>query len=261
MAGTERKDRAAVGFAVSYANLTFADRNPVKRWLQRQRLVTAAALAGRRLKAAQAVCDFGAGNGELCKLLSERYQSAKLICYEPAPDLLAEARENLKSVSRVEFCRDVHDIERGALDLVLCLEVFEHLPPEETVEALRTISAMLKPGGTIVIGVPVEVGLPALYKGIFRMSRRYGAFDATPRNIAISFLGRPPQNRPISEIAPGLRFHFYHLGFDFRSFKRLLEQHFESIDAYASPVAALGTWLMPEVYFVGAKPADSFSTR
>jgi SAM-dependent methyltransferase len=197
------------------------------------------------VRAPRAICDFGAGNGELCKLLALRY--------EPAPALLAEARENLKAVSRVEFHKDIRDLERGTLDLVLCLEVFEHFPPEETVEALGTISALLRPGGAIVVGVPVEVGLPALYKGVFRMSRRYGEFDATPKNIAASFLGRPPRNRPISEIAPGLRYHYEHLGFDFRSLRKLLGRYFESIESSASPFAALGTWLMPEVNFIASK--------
>jgi SAM-dependent methyltransferase len=241
---------------VSYADLTFQDRNPIKRWLQHRRLVTAADLAGSRLKAPRLVCDFGAGNGELCKLLAARYEEARFACYEPAAYLLAEARENLKAVSRVEFHQDIRELERGAFDLVVCLEVFEHLPPEETIEALRTISALLKPGGTVIIGVPVEIGLPALYKGVFRMSRRYGAFDATPKNVATSLLGRPPQNRPIAELAPGLRFHYEHLGFDFRNLRRLLDRYFRSIEVSASPLSAVGTWLMPEVYFVGAKPVD-----
>jgi len=242
---------------MSYAEITFGDRNPIKRWLQRQRLVAAAELAGRMEKFPQVICDFGAGNGELCKLLAERYETAKLICYEPAPELLAEARENLKAVSRVEFCENIHGITPGTLDLVLCLEVFEHLPPEETVEALRKISALLRPAGTIVIGVPIEVGLPALYKGIFRMARRYGAFDATPRNVAVSFLGHPPQKRPIAELAPGLRWYFDHVGFDFRAFKNVFRRYFNLIETAASPAPALGTWLMPEVYFVGTKPAAS----
>jgi len=242
---------------MSYAEITFGDRNPIKRWLQRQRLVAAAELAGRVEKFPQVICDFGAGNGELCKVLAQRYETARLVCYEPAPKLLAEARENLKAVSRVEFFEDIHGIAPGTVDLVLCLEVFEHLPPEETVDALRRISALLERGGTIIIGVPIEVGLPALYKGLFRMSRRYGAFDATPKNVAISFLGQPPQKRPIAELAPGLRWYFDHVGFDFRAFKEILGQYFESIEVSASPVAALGTWLMPEVYFVGTKSIES----
>ena len=119
--------------------------------------------------------------------------------------------------------------------------------------ALQTISDLLKPDGAIIIGIPVEVGVPALYKGIFRMPRRYGAFDANLKNVALSFLCQPPRNRPISEIAPGLRYHYEHMGFDFRRFKEILSDYFKLKKVSASPFSALGTWLNPEVYFVAEK--------
>ncbi len=238
---------------MSYAELTFRDKNPIKRWLQQQRLVSAIKLYSRLQRSPKAICDFGAGNGELCKLLAKHYQNTKLICYEPTPDLLSEARENLVSVSEVEFCQDIRSVAPGTLDVVFCLEVFEHLPPKETADALQTIYNLLNAEGTIVIGVPVEVGVPALYKGIFRMSRRYGAFDANMKNVALSFLWHPPRNRPISEVAPGLRFHYEHMGFDFRAFQDSLSSYFTLHDVSASPIAALGIWLTPEVYFVAEK--------
>ena len=235
---------------MSYADITFGDRNPVKRWLQRQRLVSAINLSGCSSLAKETICDFGAGNGELCKLLARKCRDARIICYEPAPSLFSEAQENLGSIANIEFCLDPRSIPSGTIDVVFCLEVFEHLPIEETVNALQTIHALLRPGGIVVIGVPVEVGVPALYKGIFRMTRRYGSFDANIKNVALSCFGRPPKNRPASEIAPGLRYHFEHTGFDFRRFKNTLSGYFKLHHVSASPFAALGTRLMPEVYFV-----------
>ena len=242
-----------LAFTMSYAEITFRDKNPIKRWLQQQRLVSAIKLCSRSLRPPEAICDYGAGNGELCKLLAEHYQNAKLVCYEPTPSLLSEARQNLSAVVDVEFCQDIRSVALGTLDVVFCLEVFEHLPPEETANALQTISDLLKPEGVIIIGVPVEVGVPALYKGIFRMSRRYGAFDANMKNVAMSFLYQPPKDRPASEIAPGFRFHHEHMGFDFRRFKVNLSSYFKLHKVSASPFAALGSWLMPEVYFVAEK--------
>lgn len=239
---------------MSYASITFSDKNPFKQWLQRQRLVTAMKLCGEALEnAPQTMCDFGAGNGELCKLLAARYQSAKLICYEPAPYLLSEARENLSAIARVEFWQDIQNVALGTLDVVFCLEVFEHLPPEETIQALQTISDLLKPDGIVILGVPVEVGVPALYKGLFRMSRRSGAFDANLKNIVSAFFYRPPGNRPTTEIAPGIRFHCEHIGFDFRRLKKALGSYFKLRRVSASPFAIFGSWLMPEVYFVASK--------
>jgi SAM-dependent methyltransferase len=201
----------------------------------------------------RAICDFGAGNGELCKLLAEQYEDAQLICYEPTPQLLIEARQNLSRVTNVELHQDTRSIPPETLDLLFCLEVFEHLPTEETVAAMQTILRLLRPGGIVIIGVPVEIGLPALYKGLFRMSRRYGAFDANLKNVTLASLGHPPRDRPISEIAPGLRFHFHHTGFDFRRLKETVGRHFRLCAESASPFPLLGARLMPEIYFVAKR--------
>lgn len=136
---------------MSYSEITFRDKNPIKRWLQQQRLASAIKLCSRSPKA---ICDFGAGNGELLKLLAENYPNAKLICYEPTAGLLSEAQQNLSAVAQVEFCQNIQSIKPGLLDVVFCLEVFEHLPPEETIDALQRIYDLLKPEGTIIVGVP-----------------------------------------------------------------------------------------------------------
>lgn len=238
---------------MSYAEITFRDRNPVKRWLQRHRLVFAIELCRRAVRAPAAICDFGAGNGELCKLLAECYHDARLVCYEPKHSLMLEARKNLKSVAGTGFFEDLRGIESGTMDVVFCLEVFEHLPPRETADALQAIHDLLKPGGLAVIGVPVEIGVPALYKGIFRMSRRYGAFDANVGNVVHSFLCHPPKDRPVSEISPGLEFHFHHTGFDFRRLGKSIRRKFRLERTSASPFPLFGAWLMPELYFVARK--------
>lgn len=80
------------------------------------------------------------------------------------------------------------------LNLVFCLEVFEHLPSEETTDALRQIYDLLRPDGKLIIGVPVEVGVPALYKVIFRMSRKYGGFDANIKMRVLHFLASVKQS-------------------------------------------------------------------
>ena len=234
---------------MSYSEITFADRNPIKRWLQRSRLETALDL-GRHLKSGVlTVCDFGAGNGELCRLLIRDFSNAKILCFEPAPSLMAEAKELLGGHPRVSFLSETTEIDSGSVDILFCLEVFEHLPVDEMQAALLDIQRILKPEGMAVIGVPVEIGVPAAYKGFFRMARRYGNFDATPRNVLSAVIGVPPKDRPVAEISPGLRFHFEHMGFDFRVFAKKLSEFFLMQKRTYSPMPFLG-FLMPEIYFV-----------
>ncbi|OYT99116.1 MAG: SAM-dependent methyltransferase [Burkholderiales bacterium PBB1] len=247
---------------MTYADLTTRDRNPVKRWLQRRRLADAlkvlrAESAGDRLR----ILDFGAGNGELVRQMPG-IASIEAWVYEPTPALMAEARGNLAGFDTVRFVQDLDSIEPGTFDYVFCLEVFEHLPEQETTEALKAIHRLLKHSGRAVIGVPHELFLPALFKGLFRMARRHGDFDARTDHILSALVGRPPSNRPVAEIFPGARFHLHHLGFDHRALQRRLREQFQLLDRYFSPFPILGAALNSEVYFVLAKaPAEMADER
>lgn len=243
--------------STSYEEFTFKDKNPIKRWLQMQRLVTAIKICDGLQNQPEQICDFGAGNGELCKLISEKYQHSKIVCYEPESRRLAEAKQNLSAVDRVEFLQNIDTIPEGTMDVVFCLEVFEHLPADETTQALGQIFSLLKPGGVVVVGVPVEIGVPALYKGVFRMSRRYGAFDANIRNVLQSFICKPPSDRPTVEMAPGFNLYPQHVGFNFLDLKKTLAKHFKLRKSVSSPFETFGSWIMPEVYFVAEKTSQN----
>jgi SAM-dependent methyltransferase len=234
---------------MTYADITFKDRNAVKAWLQRRRLVRALQFSDVPQNPT-VVVDFGAGNGELCKYVAGRFPAAEMTCYEPTPGLMAQARQNLIGLSRVKYCTEVSGILDDSVDLLFCLEVFEHLPQKQTNDALLQIHRVLRIGGLAIFGVPVEIGLPAFYKGIFRMYRRFGAYDALPKNILLASLGVAPTNRPVAEIAPGFDFHFEHLGFDYRKLRQQIQKYFELRQTYSSPFAVCGDWISPEVYFV-----------
>jgi 2-polyprenyl-3-methyl-5-hydroxy-6-metoxy-1,4-benzoquinol methylase len=234
---------------MAYSDITFKDKNPIKRWLQQRRLVTATRIADG-ISNPECVLDFGAGNGELSKLIALQFPKAKILCYEPTPSLMAEARENLANLAQVYFCSDVAEIAKNSVDLIFCLEVFEHLPKAETEDAIEKITHLLSRDGNAVIGVPIEIGLPALYKGIFRMSRRFGKFDASVKNILLATLCAPPKKRPVSEIAHELAYHFEHMGFDYRNLLSLLNMRFRLEQVTTSPFSIFGKWLNPEIYFV-----------
>lgn len=241
---------------MAYSDITFKDKNPIKRWLQQQRLYTASRIAaGMNPKY---ILDFGAGNGELCKIIALQFPEAKIICYEPTPNLMDEAKENLVNLRNVVFCNELGELADNSVGLIFCLEVFEHLPEKETEDALRQFKRLLIDNGSAIVGVPVEVGFPALYKGIFRITRRFGAFDASIKNILLSLFYFPPSNRTASEIAPGFSFYYEHMGFDYRKLQALLYSKFKIERVVAGPISFFGTWLNPEVNFLVRK-ANSLS--
>lgn len=236
---------------MSYANLTISDKNPIKRWLQRRRFDDALKALDRAAPAPAPlkVMDYGAGNGELIRQLAE-LRPIEATVFEPTPTLMKEARQHLAHLDAVSFCRTPTEAPGDHFDYVFCLEVFEHLPPEQTEQALAQIQRLLKPTGVAVIGVPHELFVPALIKGAFRMSRRFGAFDARPRNILAAFRGKPPTERPTTEIAPGQAYHSHHLGFDYRRLESQFRPYFRREARWFSPFPLLGSSLNSEVYYL-----------
>lgn len=237
---------------MNYADITLNDPNGIKRYLQRSRFNSALKLYPRTAESLT-VLDFGAGDGELALRLNTIDSSSNYICYEPTPFMFKQAEKRLVKSENIKLVNSLTTIEHHSLDLIYSLEVFEHLPQAESAEALVKIYGLLKPGGTLIIGVPNELYFPALYKGLFRMSRRLGQFDAKINNILRCFFAMPPKNRPICEISPGMNYHPHHLGFDHRELKKHLTKTFVISKQLASPFQILGSLFNPEIYFVMQK--------
>jgi SAM-dependent methyltransferase len=161
-----------------------------------------------------------------------------------------EAISNLENFPGVKIIGNVCDLPPATFDIIFCLEVFEHLPPPETEAAIDNIAQILKPNGYACIGVPNEIYIPALIKGLFRISRRYGAYDANWTNLIAATLGNPPKNRPVNKIQEKLFLHYHHMGFDFRTFKNNINQKFTIEKIWGSPMTNLPAILNFEVYFL-----------
>ena len=147
---------AGASFSMAYADITTQDRNPVKRWLQRRRFSDALkVLTTARDTAPPRILDFGAGDGELVR----QAVSVALVeawVYEPTPSLMAEAREKLAGFDSVRFAGDLGSIKSESFDYIFSLEVFEHLPAEETAAAIAEIHRLLKPAGTRSLAFPMS---------------------------------------------------------------------------------------------------------
>ncbi|HEX2693547.1 MAG TPA: class I SAM-dependent methyltransferase [Gemmatimonadaceae bacterium] len=235
----------------TYADITINDPNPIKRWIQHQRFRDAIAILRNAKPGAEfGVLDFGGGDGELLRQCLSAFPFLRASLYEPTPAIRREAETKLAPYEGVEIVGDLNRLREQRFDLLFCLEVFEHLPPQATDEAIAAIHGLTKPAGLVVIGVPHEIFLPALVKGLFRMARRFGAFDGRPANVVRASLGRPPKGRPTKEIAPGFSYYRYHLGFDHRELQRALDRRFETVSQWFSPLRPLGQIFNSEVYYL-----------
>jgi len=234
---------------MAYSEITINNPNPIKRWLQKSRFKTAIDLYGRN-DSPLTVLDFGAGNGYLCLELAKVDDKARFLCYEPSTELRMEAVQNIGNHPRIKVIGSLAKIDANSIDVTFSLEVFEHLPERETEDAINEIFCLTKSTGRVIVGVPNEIYAAALYKGLFRMFRRYGDFDARLINILSSTAGFPPKNRPADTLGGDLHYHFHHMGYDHREFKKLLRKRNLDPVMVCSPFKPLGPVFAPEIYYL-----------
>jgi SAM-dependent methyltransferase len=73
------------------------------------------------------VCEVGCGAGEILRQLQSRLPADTQFCgYEISPQAFALCRERANDRLRF-FCDDLLTVETAAFDLLLCLDVFEHV--------------------------------------------------------------------------------------------------------------------------------------
>jgi len=115
------------------------------------------------------VLDVGCGTGASLQLLREAGKCKRAIGIEYHPDAAARARETLDEVYEGDVERMELPIKPGSVDVLLCLDVLEHL-----VDPWRTLvrlARLLRPGGVIVASIPnvrnYKVTLPLLFRGRF----------------------------------------------------------------------------------------------
>lgn len=233
---------------MNYSELTFKDRNPVKRYLQRQRLKEVAKKLTQTFDAQSHlhILDFGCGNAELYKYLKESFPHFSYIGYDPSEKYIAEAKTNVSLTTQDTLTFDKKEVLFQHYDLIFCLEVLEHLPEEVMCIELDTLQQLLSPKGILVIAVPNELYLVALVRGLFRMTRRWGAYDATPQNVLLSTLGIPPTDRHKTLNKAG-NYIWAHMGFDYRVLTKTLQKYFQVSAPFGSPFPHFPLFINTEV--------------
>ena len=174
--------------------------------------------------------DFGCSNGFLFEVLLNSIPDMRLMTifgFDHSEELLEVAR--LRNLERAIFryldLNLPHPAFSAPFDLVTCFETLEHVG--DTTNALKTLIAACKDGGTIVLSLPNETGIPGLIKYVGRRVLRrnpYGDFfdkRSELRYIWHLLVGKSIgmfRNPPAASWGP-------HLGFDWRSVDSHLRQN------------------------------------
>ena len=149
---------------------------------------------------------------------------------------------------------------RGAYDGIVCMEVLEHVVDVDAV--IDRLHRVLADGGTLIVSVPVEIGLPLLVKQAVRRVAgwrgigdyaRTGAYTLREYTASL-FAGRAQHiARPIfNHGGDGVPFHD-HKGFNWRALCDRLARRFDVQRVIASPFPTLGYQFAAQVWFVARK--------
>ena len=118
-------------------------------------------------KSPNRILEVGAGAGGTLKWLKTIYPEAETTAVELNPDLLDELKQNVDVAVIGQI--DETFTELKTYDLILLLDVLEHLPDSTT--TLRKLSKLLEPGGQVIVSVPniahLSVSVPLLLKRRF----------------------------------------------------------------------------------------------
>jgi len=98
------------------------------------------------------IMEVGCGAGETLKWLKGSCSCSRTIGVEYCPDAAEMAKGNVDEV----FCGDIEqlelDVEEGSVDLLLCLDVLEHL--RDPWAAMAKLSKYVKKGGAVIASIP-----------------------------------------------------------------------------------------------------------
>ena len=247
-----------------YAQKQILSRDKLVAWSHARRFATALKLA--RSFAGKQILDYGSGDGTFLALamMADRPPAAA-VGAELLDDVIDDCHRRYSSEPRMRFVQ-VETLDgpehTGRYDAVFCMEVLEHVFDWEP--ELARMSRLLAPGGTLVVSVPVETGIPVVVKQVVRTIagwRKIGHYPGTTSYTwselaAAVFAGRTQHvTRPVFNFGGGPAHD--HKGFNWRVLHERLKQQFEVTQVVASPFSWLGPGLATQVWFIARRRAPA----
>lgn len=148
-------------------------------------------------------------------------------------------------------------------DLITCFEVMEHCTDESLNELLNNIKGLLGKNGTFLVSVPIEIGPSLILKEIIReivARRKIGHYQYRGRYLFKEFFqmilatGKTYVKRNYYKVEKEGEDKDYitsgHKGFNWRSLRLILVEHFDLVEMYFTPLRFFGPHLNSQAWFV-----------
>lgn len=219
---------------------------------------------GRALVAPYAggrLLDYGCGDGTFLTLVHDLFPGAVGADVDAAQT--ADAARRLRALPLTFVPSAALSASHASVyDVVTCMEVLEHCLDDERRRVVGELRRLVRPGGVVVISVPIEVGpsLPgkqlgralAAWRnlGDYRYRETYGPIEMA--RMVLATRATAIQRPTYSVIAADGSVYRYagHKGFNWRVLRDELERHFAIERTSFSPIPWLRSLLNSQVWFV-----------
>jgi SAM-dependent methyltransferase len=218
---------------IPYEEQTLDHPNPIARYAHQKRYSNSLQLVDGLLPQGGVILDFGAGQGELLHRLASRRPDARLLAFEPFMKI---------KYPEVSACDSMAMVADNSIDVLCAFETLEHISDQQITELMDQAIRVCKPGGRIVVSVPIMQGATLPVKQAVRsiLFRRYS--DYSLGEIARGVLGlRVDRAKDIL---------LSHKGFDHRVLLGLLQTRLRLDQTIHSPFRSLPWWSNSQAFFV-----------
>lgn len=200
------------------------------RWLHKKRFLDAVKLLN--LKKDDYFLDYGCGDGTLMQYAENHLPKEHIYGYEPSSKMIYEARENTDD--NYAITKHLQYLPNISFNKICCLETCEHLTDQKCKELFTHIKNLSTKNATILISVPIEIGIPSLLKNVFRFITKKDISNLNAKNVLLS-LCKQKIPREMKKKLGDIDYIYSHIGFDYRSFEIHLKEHFHIETKHYSP--------------------------
>ena len=189
--------------------------------------------------------DFGSGDGQLFEYLKTK-KNKNYYAYEPFKQMYKQFLKNSKITNNIKLIKYERNLKKNFYDVITINEVFEHLPNKKLLEVIKLLKLISTKKSTIIISVPIEVGLSSFVKNLIRFASKSSHEGLTAKNLFKSFF--------YQKINRGSRVYYNsHIGFNHQDLKKILAKHFTITNISFTPFDYLKSTLNSQVFFICKK--------
>jgi SAM-dependent methyltransferase len=240
-----------------YARKQLLCRNTIIAWSHQSRFRLARKLV--EPFAASRLLDYGCGDGTFLAEVHDLFPTAvgADIDLNQAIDCRTRFADmpGLSFVLTNELAGAAHE---GAYQVVSCMEVLEHCVDQHRDQVLLNLRRLVSPDGIVIISVPIEIGPTLIGKqivrtlagwrglGDYKYNERYTIYEL----FRMVFAGeRTAIPRPLYPNGNGSGFH-PHQGFNWRTLRMRLREHFNIQQTRFSPLGWLGGYFSSQAWLI-----------